>query len=378
MYYPGMKLGIIKGGQLGRMLIQAAMNFGLTTFVLDDDPDAPCRSVCGEFTQGDPLDHDTVYRFGRRADLVTLEFENVNIDALKKLEKENVVVYPQPGIIEIAQDKGLQKKFYKEKGIPAADFILLNCREDLLRRRDLLPGIQKLRRSGYDGRGVRRIDSQGDIAAQAFDEPSIFEKVVEFEKEIAVLVARNFKGDMASYPPVEFQTYSEKNLLSFLTSPAEIDVESRKKADEIARRVAGSLGIVGILAVEMFVTSGGGILVNEIAPRPHNSGHHTIESNWTSQYEQHLRAIMNLPMGSTEMKSPAVMINLIGESGSHGPARLEGIDEILKMKGVYVHFYGKKITEPFRKMGHITILDDNIEKAKEKAKWIKQRIRCTA
>ncbi|MES2875078.1 MAG: 5-(carboxyamino)imidazole ribonucleotide synthase [Bacteroidota bacterium] len=373
-FYGDLKLGILGGGQLGRMLIQESINFNVTTHVLDPDPEAPCKDLCKKFVQGSLTDYKTVYDFGKELDLLTIEIEKVNVDALEQLENEGVTVYPQSRVIRLIQDKGVQKQFFKENDIPSAPFRLLQNKAELLDSNFAYPFIQKLRKDGYDGRGVQVMNSESDML-KAFDAPSLIEDWVDFEKEIAVIVARNENGDIKTFPCVEMEFNPEANLVEFLISPSSLPEEVLKTANELAIKIAQDIKIVGILAVEMFLTKAGEVLVNEIAPRPHNSGHQSIEGNYTSQYEQHLRAIFNLPLGDTRTISNAVMINLLGEKGFEGLAEYEGINEILKIEGVYVHLYGKKITKPFRKMGHVTIMDDDREKAIQKAKHVQDTIK---
>ncbi|HXH18278.1 MAG TPA: 5-(carboxyamino)imidazole ribonucleotide synthase [Chitinophagales bacterium] len=370
-------IGILGGGQLGRMLIQAGMNFNLHFSVLDPDKDAPCKSIADEFQAGSLSDFKTVYDFGKKAEVLTIEIEHVNVDALEKLEKEGVKVFPQSHIIRTIQDKGLQKLFYRENKISTAEFRLIESKIELLQHSDFIPFFQKLRKGGYDGRGVQRIGSKDDFG-KAFDQPSVLEKQAEIEKELSVIVARNASGEVKTYPAVELEFHPEANLVEYLFSPAGISAETEKQAEQIAADVAASLKIVGLLAVEMFLTKDGKILVNEIAPRVHNSGHHTIEASVTSQFEQHLRAILNLPLGSAEIKMPAVMVNLLGEPGCEGEARYAGLNEVLKTAGVCIHLYGKKFTRPFRKMGHVTVIDRDLETAKEKAKFVKQTLKVIA
>ncbi|GIV34436.1 MAG: N5-carboxyaminoimidazole ribonucleotide synthase [Chitinophagales bacterium] len=371
------RIGILGGGQLGRMLIQAAINYNLDIAILDPDPEAPCRSLAGRFFQGNLLDYDTVYNFGKQVDVLTIEIEHVNTDALFRLEEEGVKVFPRPASIRMIQDKGFQKQFYKENGIPTSEFRLCQSRSELAEHQDFLPFFQKLRRGGYDGRGVQQIRHTDDFS-KAFDAPSVIEKAVYVEKEISVIVARNAEGSVRTYPAVELAFHPEANLVEYLFSPASISPEMEEQAAHIATQVAHSLNLVGLLAVEFFVSRKGELLVNEMAPRVHNSGHHTIEANITSQFEQHLRAILNLPLGSTAIKLPAVMINLLGEPDFEGPARYQGLEQILKMDGVSVHLYGKKITRPFRKMGHVTIVDKDLSAAKEKAKFVKHTLKVIA
>ncbi len=373
-FYGDLRLGILGGGQLGRMLIQGAINYNITTHVLDPDGDAPCKNLCDQFTKGSLTDYKTVYNFGKQADLITIEIEKVNVDALAQLEAEGIAIYPQSRVIRLIQDKGLQKQFFKENGIATAPFQLISSKEDLKKTSFDFPYIQKLRKDGYDGRGVYKIRSEADWD-KAFEAPSIIEQWVDFEKELAVIVARNEKGEIKTFPCVEMEFNPEVNMVEFLISPSTLDFETLQRADQLAIKIAKDLKIVGVLAVELFLTKTGEILVNEIAPRPHNSGHQSIEGNYTSQYEQHLRAIFNLPLGDTQSISNAVMVNLLGEKGYEGPAVYEGLDDVLHIRGVYIHLYGKKITKPYRKMGHITIIDDDREKAIEKARFVQQTIK---
>lgn len=374
LYRNGLRVGILGGGQLGRMLIQSAINYNLTNCIVDPDANAPCKNIADEFTHGKLTDFDTVYNFGRQCDVVTIEIENVNCEALKKLEQEGVPVYPQPHIIELIQDKGLQKQFYKENGIPTAPFVLVDSPSEIGEKWSQFPAILKLRREGYDGRGVMKLKSTADIAS-AFDKPSLVEELIPFEKELAVIVHRNIGGEVKTFPVVEMDFHPEHNLVEFLFCPANINWQISKKASDVAVKVAEALGIVGTLAVEMFLTKDGEILVNEVAPRVHNSGHHTIEGNVTSQFEQHLRAIMGLPLGNTHVKQPAVMVNLLGEDGHDGPAQYKGLETVLALDGVSIHLYGKQFTRPFRKMGHVTITDPDLQTARTRAKKVKETLK---
>jgi len=368
------KLGILGGGQLGRMLIQSAIDFNLNIKILDPDPEAPCKTLANDFVVGKLTDFETVYKFGKNLDVLTIEIENVNIEALKKLRDEGVNVFPQPEAIELIQDKRKQKQFYKENNIPTSDFILIDNVDDLNNYEHFLPAFQKLGKEGYDGRGVQKISNKNDFA-KAFSAPSLLEKAIDFEKEIAVIVARNAKGEISLFPPVEMVFHPTKFLVEYLLSPAQVSNDIILQANDIARNIIEKLNMKGILAVEMFVTKDGKVLVNEIAPRPHNSGHQTIKANFTSQYEQHLRAILNLPMGDTRSHTLSAMVNLLGAEGFEGNAVYEGIDEILSMQGVYPHLYGKINTKPYRKMGHITILENDLELLKKKVFEVKEKIR---
>lgn len=370
------KIAMLGGGQLGRMLIQAATDLNLEINVLDPDSNAPCKHLTPKFKLGDLMDEGVVYEFGKKSDIITIEIEHVNTDALKRLESEGKKVYPQPEVIEMIQDKGAQKMFYQRNEIPTADFFVVENRAQIEKYASFFPFFQKLRKGGYDGKGVRKLINPADLT-DAFDEPSVLEMLVDFDKEISVIVARNVDGEMKCFPVVECDFNREANLVEFLFSPARIKKSIEEQAYSLARKTAEKMGIVGLLAVEMFVTKDGKVLVNEVAPRPHNSGHHTIEANRTSQFEQHLRAITGLPLGDTSILTPGVMVNLLGEKDKSGTAKYKGLDQVLEMKGVHVHLYGKENTRPFRKMGHVTIVDENLEIAKQKAKKIKDILKVT-
>lgn len=369
------KLGILGGGQLGRMLIQSGIDFNFNFAILDPDEHAPCRSLA-EFYHGKLTDFDTVMKFGERCDIITIEIENVNTQALKELVKKGKKVFPQPEIIEMIQDKRVQKSFYKNNNIPTANFVLTENKEDVVRLAKF-PVVNKLGKEGYDGRGVQVLRVKEDLQ-KAFDKPGLLEDLIDFEKEISVIVARNEKGEIETFPAVEMVFHPEHNLVEYLFAPAQVSKAISQQADVIAKSVIEKLEMVGLLAVEMFVTKTGEVLVNEIAPRPHNSGHQTIEANVTSQYEQHLRAITGLPLGKTDLLVPSAMVNLLGEPGFSGPARYEGFEEVMNVKGVHVHLYGKAQTKPFRKMGHVTIVDPDIESLKQKANFVKHTLKVIA
>jgi 5-(carboxyamino)imidazole ribonucleotide synthase len=371
------KLGILGGGQLGRMLIQAGIDLNLYTLILDPDADAPCKPLCNEFYHGSFADYETVYNFGKKCDLVTIEIEHVNCDALSQLQKEGVQVYPDPEVIRTIQDKGLQKEFYKKHNLPTADFRLLKDQAELPANLDFLPAFQKLRTLGYDGKGVQKLASEADLG-KAFEAPTVLEKLVDYEKEIAVICARNASGEIAVFPATELVFHPEFNLVDYLIAPANISEELEKTVAELAKKVLEAFNMVGILAVEMFLTKTGEVLVNEVAPRPHNSGHHTMKANFTSQFEQHLRAILNLPLGDTRQHSAAAMANLLGEPGFSGEAKYEGLNETLQIPGVYVHLYGKKITKPARKMGHLTALAANTAEARKMAEEARNSLKIIA
>ena len=374
-FYQEFKLGILGGGQLGRMLIQSGTDWNINFSILDPDSSAPCKSLA-EFTTGKLTDYQTVMDFGQLCDLITIEIENVNVSALRDLERQGKKVFPQPEVIELIQDKRKQKKFYQDHKIPTADFILTENKQQVAQQKSFLPAVNKLGREGYDGRGVQILRSEKDLE-KAFDAPSLLEKLIDFDKEISVIVARNENGETKTFPAVEMVFHPEANLVEYLFSPAAISKEIEQEADAIAKKIISDLGMVGLLAVEMFVTKDRKVLVNEIAPRPHNSGHQTIEANVTSQYQQHLRAILNLPLGDTTMIHPSAMVNVLGEDGFSGLAKYNGLEEVLNQPGVYVHLYGKKLTKPFRKMGHVTIVDSDVERLKNTANFVKQTLKVT-
>lgn len=373
-YSENFKLGILGGGQLGRMFIQEAANLDVNVYILDPELHAPSSKIAHHFEQGSITDFESVYNFGKDKSVLTIEIEHVNVEALFKLESEGVQIYPQPSLIQLIQDKGNQKEFYLKHKIPTADFKLIQDAEELKKNLDFLPCVQKLRKGGYDGKGVQVLKTNDDLI-KAFDAPCVLEKFVDFEKELSVIVARNVHGEIKSFPAVELEFNPEANLVEFLFSPASISSEIEEKAQSLARNVIEKMEMVGVLAVEMFLTKNGEVLINEVAPRPHNSGHQTIEGSYTSQYEQHLRAILGLPLGSTEIILPSVMLNLLGEKDFSGDVVYEGLSESLAIKGVYPHIYGKSTTKPFRKMGHVTVLNESLEEAKKIAQKIQQTIR---
>ncbi|MCP4521784.1 MAG: 5-(carboxyamino)imidazole ribonucleotide synthase [Cytophagales bacterium] len=373
-FYQDFKLGVLGGGQLGRMLIQANTNFNVYTSVIDPDPNAPCKTIASEFQVGSITDYDTVYNFGKTVDLLTIEIENVNIEALEQLEKEGLTVYPQPSVIKIIKDKRIQKQFYKDNNIPTADFVLTDNKEAIKENIDFLPAFNKVGTGGYDGGGVQRLESEDDLD-KAFEAPSLLEKLINFDREISVVAARNAKGEVKVFPTVECVFDPRYNLVDYLIAPSSLAQEIQDEAEKIATDVINAFGIVGLLAVEMFVTKEGEVLVNEVAPRPHNSGHQTINANYTSQYEQHLRAILNLPLGGTDIAIPSAMVNLLGDDSHTGMAIYEGLDDVLAKEGVNLFLYGKKFTKPHRKMGHITIVNKDVNKLKETVEFVKKTIK---
>ncbi|HRP91163.1 MAG TPA: 5-(carboxyamino)imidazole ribonucleotide synthase [Edaphocola sp.] len=372
-----LNIGLLGGGQLGRMLLQKAIDWNLKISILDPSPEAPCAHLVENFQSGNWKDFETVYQFGKGKDLVTIEFEDVNSDALLKLEAEGVKVFPQPRVLKIIQDKGLQKEFFVKHNIPTAPFTLVENSMDIAQSGIPYPFFQKLRTSGYDGYGVKKISSDEDLL-ETFKEPSLIEEMANLKKELSVIVSRNEKGETAAFPVVEMEFNQESNMVQYLFAPARIEEEVAIKATAIALQVINSLEMVGLLAVEMFYNKDGSIWVNEVAPRPHNSGHHTIEANICSQYEQHLRAILNLKPGNTIPLQLGAMVNLLGEKGFSGTPIYEGMKDVLAMDGVYVHLYGKATTKPFRKMGHVTVVGKDPEEVIANANYIFKTLKVKA
>ena len=368
-----MRIGVLGGGQLGRMLIQSAISYDARIEVMENSDDAPCSSIASKYVKGDITNFDDVLKFGTDKHVLTVEIENVNIEALEELERKGVKVFPQPSVLKIIKDKGLQKKFYADNNIPTAEFRLTENTQDAIQNADFLPFFQKLRTGGYDGKGVRKVTSVEDLK-DGFDGPTVLEKFVDFQKELSVIVARNESGEIVTYPLVECEFSPELNLVEFLFSPADVSAELESRASELGKSIIEKLDMVGILAVELFLTKDGQLLVNEIAPRPHNSGHHTIECNYTSQFEQHLRSITNQSLGNTEIITPGVMINLLGAENYEGNAIYSGMNKYMGEKGVYFHIYGKSTTKPHRKMGHVTVTNNSLDKAKKIAREIKEQV----
>lgn len=371
------KIGILGGGQLGKMLIQAALDLDLDISVLDADKNCSCANIATNFVLGDITNYEAVYNFGKDLDLITIEIENVNIDALKQLQKEGKRVFPQPEIVETIKNKSSQKAFFTANGVPASEFIHVKDKSDVLAHSDFLPAVNKLAVGGYDGKGVQVLRDENDLN-KAFDAPGILEKFVDFEKELAVIVARNERGETKCFPTVEMVFHPTANLVEYQFSPAFISPEIENKTKEIATKIADSFRIIGLLAVEMFLTKDGKVLVNEVAPRPHNSGHHTQKANLVSQFDQHWRAILDLPLGETKVVSLAAMVNVLGEDGHEGKTKIEGLDKILALGDSFPFFYGKKTTKPFRKMGHVTILSEDFENLKEKVNFVKTNLKVLA
>ena len=374
-------LHILGGGQLGKMLIEAASDWNIRCHVLDPDPDCSCSRLAWQFTCGSFKDYDAVMAFCADAHYITIEIEHVNTDALRDLKAQGKKVFPDPDMLDIIKDKGKQKSFYVEHGIPTSPFTLYDdadaIRQAVASGTRTLPFVQKSCTAGYDGKGVQVVRTKDDLD-KLLPGASLAEELIPFEKELAVIVARSTNGDTKAFPAVEMEFHPTANLVEFLLSPAHINSELEQKAQQLAVRTIEAMNLYGVLAVEMFLTADGDILVNEVAPRPHNSGHHTIEANITSQYQQLLRSIFGLPLGSTALSTTSMMVNLLGEDDYTGEAIYEGLPECLAIEGVYVHLYGKKITKPFRKMGHVTIVDSDAAKAREKANFVKDNLKIKA
>jgi len=371
-------LGILGGGQLGKMLLTETRKWDVRTKVMDPSAEAPCRIACNEFVQGDLLDFDTVLAFGKDVDVLTIEIENVNVAALETLEEKGKKVFPSAKTLKTIQNKGVQKTFYEENGIPTSPFTRFASSSEIekaYKEGNLsFPFVWKSARFGYDGQGVKVVRSQEDIVALP-DVECLTEQFVDFVTELAVIVARNPSGEMVTYPVVEMEFHPEANQVEYVICPARIPLEIAEKARETALLVAQKMQHVGLLAVEMFLTKTNDILVNEVAPRPHNSGHYSIEASYTNQFEQHLRAVLDMPLGNTDSKLAGVMVNLVGAEGHTGDVHYEQMEEILGMPGVTPHLYGKKQTRPFRKMGHVTIVDVDMQKARTIAQEVKEKIK---
>lgn len=372
------KLGILGGGQLGKMLCQAASCWELPIYALDTSIEFPAGPYCKGFQEGSFKKYEDVLGFGRQMDVVTIEIEHVNTKALKQLIEEGKTVHPNPIALDTIKDKGLQKQFYQQHGIPTSPFQLFSDKNAVLsavKSGDLtIPFVQKSRTAGYDGKGVAVIQNQTDLDKKLLAGPCMIEDMVDMDKEIAVVVARNENGEISAFDPVEMEFNPIANLVEFLICPSTITQEQAATCTNLAKEIIKAFDICGLLAIEFFLDKAGNILVNEVAPRPHNSGHHTIDAAITSQYEQHLRGVLNLPLGSTQLKSPSVMVNLLGAEGYTGEAHYEGLSKCLAIEGVKIHLYGKKLTKPFRKMGHATIIANSIEEAKEKARKVQQTL----
>ena len=372
------KLGILGGGQLGKMLLTETRKFDIQTLVLEPSEEAPARYSCNAFYKGSLMDYDTVYQFGKMANLLTIEIENVNLDALDVLESEGLPIFPSPKTLRLIQNKGRQKDFYVENNIPTSPhqrFVDLNDLRKSLEKDELeFPFVWKCAQFGYDGNGVKIVRSTIDLVNLPEVE-CIAEQMVPFKNELAVIVARSVSGEVKTYPVVEMEFHPEANQVEYVICPARIDDKVAKKATEIALKVSKAFNHVGLLAVEMFQTEDDEILVNEVAPRPHNSGHYSIEASYTSQFENHLRAILDLPLGTTDSKVAGIMVNLVGEEGFSGQVIYENIEKIMAIDGVTPHIYGKRETRPYRKMGHVTIVNENMVDARKVAEEVKKSIR---
>jgi len=377
MFSKSKKVGILGGGQLGKMVALAAGNWHFPIKFLDKTAEFPTGRYAAEFVEGDFKNYDDVYNFGKDCDVISIEIEHVNTDALLQLKKEGKTIHPDPEKLLIIKDKGLQKQFYQKHNLPTSPFQLFDNEEFIIESvmdgKLKLPFVQKTRGEGYDGKGVAVIKTEADFS-KILKGPSLVEELVDIEKELAVIVAKNEAGEIASYPTVEMEFNPIANLVEFLLCPAQITEEQEKTCEDLARSVIEKMDVCGLLAVELFLTKKGEIIINEVAPRPHNSGHHTIDSSFTSQFEQHIRAIMNLPLGSTKNKIPSIMVNLLGADGYTGNAYYEGFEKCLTVEGVNLHLYGKEITKPFRKMGHATIVDTDLNSAREKAQFVKDQL----
>ena len=368
------KLGILGGGQLGKMLLAETHKWDIYTCILDPSEKAPCANICDAFTQGDFNDYETVYQFGKNVDLLTVEIEHINIKALYQLQKEGVKIFPQPEVLETIQHKGSQKDFYAKHNIPTASYKKFKSKKEFINKHFKYPIIWKTAQFGYDGMGVKIIKSKKDLQELA-DVPCIIEEFISIQNEFAVTIARNSAGEIASYPVVEMEFHPEANQVEYVICPAAISKETEEFIQKIALQVAESYQHVGLLAIEFIQDVKGDIIVNEVAPRPHNSGHFSIEASYTNQFEQHLRAILNLPLGETASKLAGVMVNLVGEEGYVGEVIYQNMNTLLSWKGVTPHIYGKKMTRAFRKMGHVTIVNKDLTKAKDIAKKVKNTIR---
>jgi len=368
-----MKTGILGGGQLGRMLLQAAANYPVETFVLENDSECPAAHLCHHFAKGDIKDFEAVYKFGKGLDALTIEIENVNVEALEKLETEGVKIFPKPAVLRIIKNKIFQKKYYEQYQIPTAGFIVTNNVAELKEQESFLPAVHKLGTGGYDGRGVQVIKTKEDIE-KGFDTPAVLEKFIPVEKEIAQMVAVNEKGEIVLYPPVEMLFDPVLNLLDYQLCPAELSIQTLYKVEAITLAVAKNFNSPGLFAVEMLVDRKDNVFVNETAPRVHNSGHHTIEANYSSQFDMLLRIMLGYPLGNTEAILPSIMVNIIGADGFNGDVKYEGLDEILKMVNAFVHLYGKKQTRPGRKMGHVTVLSADKQDLLYKSNKVKRTL----
>ncbi len=372
-----MKAGILGGGQLGRMLLQAAANYTVETYVLENDPHCPAAHLCHHFIQGDITNFDDVYAFGKKVDVLTIEIENVNIEALEKLESEGVKVIPKPSAIKIIKNKIKQKGFYQVNEIPTSDFVVTHTKESLPHHHAFLPAVHKLGEGGYDGKGVQIIRTKDDFE-KGFDAPSVLEKMVAIDKELAMIVAIAQDGTATLYPPAEMIFDPVLNLLDYQISPALLPEKVSWKAEAIALKLVKAFNSPGLFAVELFVTKDEEVFVNETAPRVHNSGHHSIEANYSSQYDMLWRIMLNYPLGNPDAILPSAIVNILGAEGHSGEAVYTNLDDVLSMDNVFVHLYGKKQTKPGRKMGHVTIMHTDYQDLRYKANKIKHTLKVEA
>ncbi|WP_289045196.1 5-(carboxyamino)imidazole ribonucleotide synthase [uncultured Olleya sp.] len=372
------KLGILGGGQLGKMLLYNTRKFDIQTYVLDPSNEAPSRMACNTFIQGDLMDYDTVYNFGKQVDVLTIEIENVNVNALETLEEEGIKVFPSAKTLKQIQNKATQKLFYQDHNLPTAPFsryAYLSEIEDAISNDALsFPFVWKAAQFGYDGNGVKIVRQLSDLNDLPKGE-CIAEQLVPFKNELAVIVARSANGETKTYPVVEMEFHPEANQVEYVICPARVSPEIAQKAQDVALKTSKAYDHVGLLAVELFLTNDDTILINEVAPRPHNSGHQTIEASYTSQFEQHIRAILGLPLGSTDNTVAGVMVNLVGAEGHTGQVKYQNIETIMAMNGVTPHIYGKQQTRPFRKMGHVTITNKDLNTARQIAEEVKSSIK---
>jgi len=368
--YPIKRIGIIGGGQLGKMSAIAAKQMGFYVTVLDELPQCPASHIADAQIVGSLYDAEKIKALANVSDVLTYEIEHIDTQTLKSLHNEGYSIYPSPTTLAIIQDKLLQKQILNKYGVPVPAFQVLNELTAATFNNLNFPIVQKARTGGYDGKGVVVLKSLADID-KALSTPSMFEEFIEFKKELAIIIARTQTGEMAAYPVVEMVFDDKTNICDIVAAPAKIDDATREKARQVALHAIEALDAVGVFGVEMFLTHDGEILVNEIAPRPHNSGHYTIEACVTSQFEQLIRVISGLPLGITDLLKPAAMLNLLGEEGYTGKPVIEGLSEALAIPGLSFHFYDKASTRAFRKMGHITILDDNLDDALAKLELVK-------
>jgi 5-(carboxyamino)imidazole ribonucleotide synthase len=375
------KLGILGAGQLGKMLLPTTQAWDIYTKMLDPDPEAPCAALCNEFVVGSLQDYDTVYAFGKDCDVITIEIEHVNTDALIALQLEGKKIHPDPRALKMIQDKGLQKQFYAEHNLPTAPFKLYENKDGVLlalqEEKIKIPFVQKSRTAGYDGKGVHIVRHENDLN-NLLEGPCVIENAIDIQTEVAVIVARNERGEVAVYDASMMEFHEGANMLDLLLYPAPLPEAITKLAQAIAKTIIEKMDLCGLLAVEFLLDKNDQLWVNEVAPRPHNSGHQTIESAVTSQYQQHIRAILNLPLGSTTLIKPSAMVNILGIPEQTGKVVYEGVEACLQQPGIYIHLYGKKITKPFRKMGHATVVHDSLEEAKKIALWVRQTIKASS